>query len=463
MTSTRWGSGAGICAVLAAVAALTATPPDAGADETSPRPTAVEQYQLEVLNRTRADPEGEAARFKIDLNEGLPDGTLGPEAREPLAVNFELITAARAHNKDLFAKFKDLPPDHRGSDGRDPTQRGADAGASFLGGVAENNAWKSQASTVVTDTSVNGLHGLLFKDFTATFEVTGRGHRKVMLNGVRDEVGVAVSGGNFGGRTASIVTQDFVTTNRLHVLGVVFVDKVTKNRFYTPGEGLANVQVVLTRQGSGEEISTTTWGSGGWQAEVAPGTYDVRASGGGLPAPQDVTGVVVTDANVKVDFVTDSTVPVPKPAAFTLTAGSAKLTKVGWTLSVTKASLLVGALTLPSADADQISIDVDGTRYFLPDDRGASKVTRKLDAKTGEVRRITVKDAAKNSFSLDVRTGKFKLTLKSAPAFDPTDGSITIGAQTTLGTGNAVVPATAVGKSGKKFRLNKTTGAFGLD
>lgn len=447
-----WGT------ALAAAGLLVSAPQVEGAED-PPRPNANEQYQIEVLNRTRANPAGEAARHGIDLNEGLPNGTLGPEAREPLAVNFHLIAAARAHNKDLFAKFSQLPGDHRGSDGRDPTQRGADAGADFIGGVAENNAWTSQSGTGITEASVNALHALLFKDFTSSFEVVGRGHRKVMLNGARDEVGVAVGGGVFGGRQAAIVTQDYVTTDRTHLLGVVFVDTVTQNDFYTPGEGLKNVRIVATRQGSGDTYETATWGSGGWQVEVPPGTYDVRASGGGLPSVQERLGVVVGSANVKVDFRTLRTVPVPKPQSFSTPAATAKLSGSGtWSLAIPRAALFVGAFTLPETDVDAISVEVDGVTFFAPGDRAASTVVKKLDPKSGEVLRFTVKDAAKNVLSLNVKTGALKLLLKSAPGVDPTDGPVRIAVVTPFGEAFVEAATKAVGTSGQKVRLAKTVG-----
>ena len=57
------------------------------------------------------------------------------------------------------------------------------------------------------------MHLLLFKDFTDTFEVPGRGHRKVMLNGTRNEAGVGVLPGVFGGgKDAAVSTIDLITT-----------------------------------------------------------------------------------------------------------------------------------------------------------------------------------------------------------------------------------------------------------
>lgn len=61
-------------------------------------PDAHEQLLLELVNRARANPPEEAARFGIDLNEGLPAGTISPEAKPPLAMHPRLVEAARAHS-----------------------------------------------------------------------------------------------------------------------------------------------------------------------------------------------------------------------------------------------------------------------------------------------------------------------------------------------------------------------------
>ena len=44
------------------------------------QPTAYEQYFLELVNRARANPGGEAARLGIDLNQGLAAGTISATA-----------------------------------------------------------------------------------------------------------------------------------------------------------------------------------------------------------------------------------------------------------------------------------------------------------------------------------------------------------------------------------------------
>ena len=47
--------------------------------------TAADQYILELVNRARLDPAGEAARLGIDLNEGLAAGTISATPKDPYA------------------------------------------------------------------------------------------------------------------------------------------------------------------------------------------------------------------------------------------------------------------------------------------------------------------------------------------------------------------------------------------
>lgn len=59
---------------------------------------------LELVNRARADPAAEATRQGIDLNQGLAPGTISTAAKQPLAPNNLLDTAADGHTADMFAR-----------------------------------------------------------------------------------------------------------------------------------------------------------------------------------------------------------------------------------------------------------------------------------------------------------------------------------------------------------------------
>src|SRR5688500_14839836 len=59
--------------------------------------TPIEQYALELVNRDRMDPAAAAARYGVDLNEGLPAGTVSAAPGDPLAPDQSLLAAARGH------------------------------------------------------------------------------------------------------------------------------------------------------------------------------------------------------------------------------------------------------------------------------------------------------------------------------------------------------------------------------
>lgn len=102
-------------------------------------PTAFEQYMLELVNQARADPGEAAEKYGFSLG-NIPDTAL-----EPLAMNEDLLEAARGHsewmeNTDTFS--------HTGAGGSNPSER-ADAAGWDGGGVGENIAgWFSSGNNV---------------------------------------------------------------------------------------------------------------------------------------------------------------------------------------------------------------------------------------------------------------------------------------------------------------------------
>src|SRR5207248_163251 len=73
--------------------------------------------------------------------------------------------------------------------------------------------------------------------------------------------------------------QDFATSgSSLFITGVAYADSVTKDKFYTPGEGLGGVQVFAQRISDGKIFSASTWASGGYSMAVTPGTYNVTVT-----------------------------------------------------------------------------------------------------------------------------------------------------------------------------------------
>src|SRR5258705_7447594 len=88
-------------------------------------PTPDEQFMLELLNRARSLPAVEAKRYQVALNEGLAAGTLSTSARQPLAFNVNLISAARQHSQWMLTA-KSFS--HTGASGSTPVSRMSSAG-----------------------------------------------------------------------------------------------------------------------------------------------------------------------------------------------------------------------------------------------------------------------------------------------------------------------------------------------
>lgn len=261
--------------------------------------TAFEQYLIELLNRARADPAGEAARHGVDLNDGLAPGTLDAAPRQPLAPSMALLAAADGHSAAMLAGgfFAHVAPD-----GSIPASRATAAGWTpapdypwLSGFVGENLAGLfSFDPDIASVETVESHHAGLFRSVS---------HRVNLLTADYSEVGVGEQFGafSFDGQAyphASLATQKFAHGGRVHVTGVVIDDR-DGDRFYDVGEGLGGVDVAVV--GAGFEGATQTTAGGGYAVEVpAGGVYQLVFSGGGLVGPIART-VVVDGANVKID------------------------------------------------------------------------------------------------------------------------------------------------------------------
>jgi Ca2+-binding RTX toxin-like protein len=262
--------------------------------------SANEQLMLELINRARLDPTGEAARFGITLNQGISGSGITSTPKQPLAMNDLLIKASRAHsqymiNTDQFA--------HSGIGDGDPQSRMTGAGYQFTGSWTwgENIAWQGTTGTANLTNFIIDEHRSLF---------LSPGHRLNIMNDNFREAGIGQIGGVFtsGGRNynASMVTQEFAKTGtKVFVLGVAYND-TNGDKFYTVGEARAGVHVTLTPVGSGSGASTDGGSAGGYQAGVNAGTYNVTFSGGGLPTSMTVQATLAQ--NLKLDVVNGDTI-----------------------------------------------------------------------------------------------------------------------------------------------------------
>ena len=251
--------------------------------------SAQEQYLLELVNRARLDPAGEAQRSGIGLNDGLNSGTITADSKQPLAANPNLATAAQTHSQwmldtDTFA--------HTGSGGSDPGDRMESAGYVFSGSWTwgENISWRGTTGTLNLTSFVAAQHNSLFQS---------SGHRENMLDPNFKEIGVGVRTGTYSGYNTSMVTEDFAKSGTGSFLtGVAYFD-ADGDKFYTVGEGRGGIRMDA-RNSSGTVISTTTAAAGGYQTKLASGTYDVTFSGGGLSAALGIT-VAIASENIKLD------------------------------------------------------------------------------------------------------------------------------------------------------------------
>ena len=271
-------------------------------------PTDYEQYMLEFINRARANPDAEAARYGITLNEGVAAGTITSTAKQPLAFNVFLIDAARGHSQDMIDR--DYFTHNTLVTGETPDVRMTNSGYVFNG--AFSNGWGENLGQVgetpsIPDptTTTADIHQGLFVDST----VPGRGHRINIEVDAFKEVGVGIVAGVFtnGGTdfNTEMATIDFAYnddgTNFL--TGVAYHDDVVTDQFYEPGEGLGGATITAVNTLNNNTFSTTAFSSGGYTLALPAGTYTVTASGGGLASPIVASNVVMGALNLKVDFI----------------------------------------------------------------------------------------------------------------------------------------------------------------
>jgi serralysin len=262
--------------------------------------SAQEQLMLELVNRARMNPAGEAARFGVTLNQGLAAGTISSAPKQVLGMSDALIAAARNHSNWMLVNDRF---DHResaslpgGRTGFDPDDRMRAAGYLFTGpafGFGENISWTGRSPGPVNLTSaVIAQHGSLFRS---------PGHRANILDGDFREIGVGQQRGlfNSGGHNydSSMLTQNFALSGTtLFVTGVLYNDTKINDNFFSVGEQLAGRAVDgvgvsdATGAGGGYELAFSTPGSQAITFHVSPGV--------------DIQMVVGLGAsNVKVDVV----------------------------------------------------------------------------------------------------------------------------------------------------------------
>jgi uncharacterized repeat protein (TIGR01451 family) len=228
----------------------------------SPLPTALEQEFLERLNDARQDPAAYGRAIELDA-------ILDWQPVQPLTFDPNLLVAAHAHSQDMWDReyFSHFSPE-----GDAPWDRAEAAG--YIGLVWESLLLSPRGG----ETTATFLESLV-KDW---MEHPTYGHRVHMLATEHRQVGIGIEHGEgdfFGFAKLTLDSGSNLNDGEAFLTGVVYHD-LNRNGLYDAGEGLEGVTIAIDGIGS-----TDTWSSGGYSYRLAPGTYVVTASGGGLPAP----------------------------------------------------------------------------------------------------------------------------------------------------------------------------------
>jgi uncharacterized protein YkwD len=286
------------------------------------QPTDEEQLYLEYINRSRSNPTAEGVRlatttdpnvlspyayFGVNLSLMQYEFSTNP-AVPPLAMNAQLLAAARLHSGDMFANQYQ---GHAGTDGSTPGTRITAQGYSWY--TYGENAFAYSRYTFYGHAAMNvdwgsGVGGMQ----------TPPGHRNNIHNGSFREAGIGVVDGINGSVGPQIVTQDLATHVSAEplVTGVVYYDLHREN-FYDVGEGIGGVTVTV----SGSTYYAVTADSGGYAVPVpGSGNYTVTFTAPGLTTIQRLVTVSNLN-NLKADYVPVYSPPVisgPNPASVNL-------------------------------------------------------------------------------------------------------------------------------------------------
>ncbi len=245
-------------------------------------PTAEQQYWLELVNRFRSDPQGELDRLVNMSSPGVWDTPRSDDPSIAYALAYFGTNAA-----DLAAQFGILasaPPLAWSSVLNnsattysnlmvtyDQQSHFLDASPNIQSRLIANgysSNWLEAGENLFAQTQ-NMIHGhagfvIDWGDGNGPSPGFGNGiqdpagHRNVLLNALMKEIGIgfqsiAIPGGNVNVTGPHVVTQHFGSRYRADgfggyfadaiLTGSVYQDTIAADLFYTPGEGLAGVQV----------------------------------------------------------------------------------------------------------------------------------------------------------------------------------------------------------------------------
>ena len=301
-------------------------------------PTNQEQLMLELVNEALIDPSAAAERVEQSLTpaaissiaqDGETVNTVVSEIAEvdprpPLAWDGDLAQAAETHTAYQIAIGGQTHTGPRGLES--VADRVRAAGYDGIGAVAENIIYGVDSSeqamrAFLADSGATNRHDPHRVNIQQP-DASQASKQDIGIAVTPVQVPIAASNPFLGTADAGKTQTKLVVTQLLarkyapeapKILGVVYDDR-DDNRFYGEGEGVGNASVTITDNATGAKTRLTTWGSGGYQGEVAPGRYTVEVRDGETLIGRDSDVVVGTD-NVKVDFIVGDAPKTPRPIA----------------------------------------------------------------------------------------------------------------------------------------------------
>jgi Ca2+-binding RTX toxin-like protein len=321
--------------------------------------SAFEQYILELINRARMDPVGEAARQGVSLNQGLAPGTISSAPKQVLAMDSFLQLAADHHTKWMIANDQYTSqesasfPNQR--TGQTPHDRMVAAGFTFDPTPVSGEGLSWKGSLISAPTSQADA------DQIFRFMFLSPGTRATLLNPTFQEAGVGHETGPFQfngvNYNASLLTTDFAKAgSKVFVTGVFYAESIINylepttpdvrgDGNYDLGEGRSGLNV----SGTGG-VSDTSDQGGGYALSFTPNQGPVTITYGSLQF-----GVTINTTNVKIDFLTTTTYPSegadPTPVTSYLTVQTnVSLTVQGGSVH-TIAAIGSNGITLNGADS----------------------------------------------------------------------------------------------------------------
>lgn len=291
----------------------------------------LEQWLLELINRIRLDPVGMTQDFGIDLNAGLPPGTISGTPKQPLAMSALLDATSEFHGAWVLANNSFGTIGHLGSS---PGDRMAYAG--FNGGApfdwSEAIGWRDYALGA-------NVHEPTVAELIARDMLLDPAIRQAILADDYNETGIAFVGGQIADldRKASVLIQDLGDSDAVFITGGVFASNNLRVHWSNQPVGAAGVEV------TNGTASMTTGTSGGYALEVEAGRHSVRLGSAHV-------GVTVDDENVKLDFVGNR--GILSSHSVTIYSGAAYATLLGISDATLAAGNNAGAIWLEGNTGD---------------------------------------------------------------------------------------------------------------